>query len=193
MPIITIDGNIGCGKSTILNYLHKTHKIAIDLEPVEKWKVFLKNMYENKKNIFDFQLRVWLDRSWIQEKEEKILILMERSPFFVKNTFILSAYQNNYINKNEYDILIELYNKTDNIWNSNKYIYLQSDPEKCLERIKQRGRECEATITTEFVNNIHKLHEDNYNLAIKENKDIIVINIEDKEISEIANLILAYI
>jgi len=115
MPIITIDGNIGCGKSTILNYLHKKYKLAIDLEPVEKWKVFLENIYNNKTNFFNFQLRVWLDRSWIQEKEDKILILMERSPFFIKNTFISSSYKNKYINESEYNILMELYNKTDNL------------------------------------------------------------------------------
>ena len=90
MPIITIDGNIGSGKSTILNFLHKKYKLAIDLEPVEKWKVFLENIYNNKSNFFNFQLRVWLDRSWIQEKEDKILILMERSPFFIKNTLLFN-------------------------------------------------------------------------------------------------------
>lgn len=193
MPIITIDGNIGSGKSTILNYLHKNHKIAIDLEPVEKWKIFLKNKYDDNNNIFNLQLRIWLDRSWIQEKEDKILILMERSPFFIKNTFILSAYLDNHITETEYNILMELYNKTDNIWDCNKYIYLQSDPEKCIERIKIRARECEKNIKIDYINNIHELHEDNYKLAINQNKNILIVNIEDKEIDEISDIIMNYI
>lgn len=193
MPIITIDGNIGSGKSTILNYLHKNHKIAIDLEPVEKWKIFLKNKYDNNNNIFNLQLRIWLDRSWIQEKEDKVLILMERSPFFIKNTFILSAYLDNHITETEYNILMELYNKTDNIWDCNKYIYLQSDPDKCIERIKIRGRECEKNITLDYINNIHELHEDNYKLAINQNKNILIVNIEDKEIDEISEIIMNFI
>jgi len=193
MPIITIDGNIGCGKSTILNYLHKKYKLAIDLEPVEKWKVFLENIYNNKTNFFNFQLRVWLDRSWIQEKEDKILILMERSPFFIKNTFISSSYKNKYINESEYNILMELYNKTDNIWNCNRYIYLQSEPEKCMKRIKMRGRECEKNITLDYITELSKLHDDNYKLGIENNKDILIINIENKDIEEIAEIILNYI
>ena len=52
MLIYTIDGNIGSGKSTILNYLHKYKNLQIDLEPLEKWKSFLDNiyLYKNKPN-----------------------------------------------------------------------------------------------------------------------------------------------
>ena len=52
MTIFTIDGNIGSGKTTILNHLHKYKNIQIDLEPIEKWKSFLDNIYLNKKGYF---------------------------------------------------------------------------------------------------------------------------------------------
>ena len=48
MTIYTIDGNIGSGKSSVLNYLHKYKNIQIDLEPIEKWKPFLDNIYLSK-------------------------------------------------------------------------------------------------------------------------------------------------
>ena len=51
MGIITIDGNIGCGKSSILTYLHKTYKLPVDLEPVESWQSYLNNIYNNTNNI----------------------------------------------------------------------------------------------------------------------------------------------
>lgn len=47
--MITIDGNIGCGKTSVLNYLHKINKTSIDLEPVDNWLPYLKNMYIEKK------------------------------------------------------------------------------------------------------------------------------------------------
>ena len=75
----------------------------------------------------------------------------------------------------------------------NKYIYLQSDPDKCIERIKKRSRECEKNITLNYINNIHELHEDNYKLAINQNKNILIVNIEDKEIDEINEIIMNYI
>ena len=59
MVIYTIDGNIGCGKTTILNYLHKHKNIQIDLEPVDKWKPFLDNVYINKTGYFNLQIKVW--------------------------------------------------------------------------------------------------------------------------------------
>lgn len=189
MPIITIDGNIGAGKSSILHYLHKKYKIPIDLEPIENWKIYLDNFYNNKNDIFNFQLRVWLDRAWIQEKEEKVILFMERSPYFIKNVFNRSAYENKLISDNEFNILKELYNKTDSIWNSNSFIYLKSNPDKCLERIISRGRENEKNITKEYLDHIHNLHEFTYEEGLKNNLNIICIDIEEKTIEEISEII----
>ena len=193
MPIITIDGNIGSGKSTILNYLHSNYNIYIDLEPLDKWKFFLDNIYNNKKNYFNFQIRVWLDRSWIQEKDYNTTIIMERSPYFIRNTFNKYTYDNNLITTQENNIINELYNKTDIIWNSNNYIYLKSNPEKCLERINKRGRENEKEITLEYLKSIDKYHDATYNKAIENNMNIIYIDIEDKSLEEISEIIIKYI
>ena len=158
MFIITIDGNIGAGKTTILNYLHNNFNINIDLEPVDKWKPFLDNIYYNKKNYFNFQIRVWLDRSWIQEKNNNSVIIMERSPYFIRNTFNKFFYDNNFISNEENNIINEFYDKTDSFWTSSYYIYLRSSPNKCLERILLRGRENEININLDYLNEIHKLH-----------------------------------
>jgi len=193
MPIITIDGNIGVGKTTILNYLHSNYNINIDLEPIDKWKIFLDNIYINKKNFFNFQIRVWLDRSWIQEKDLNVNIIMERSPYFIRNTFNKYMYNNNLITQPEFNILNELYNKTDLIWNPNYYIYLRSDPNKCLKRIISRGRENEQNITFDYLNDIHNLHEETYKQILENNKNIICIDIENKSLEEIANIIIKYL
>ena len=193
MPIITIDGNIGSGKSTILNYLHCNYNIYIDLEPLDKWKSFLDNIYNNKNNYFNFQIRVWLDRSWIQEKDYNTNIIMERSPYFIRNTFNKYMYENKLISVQENNIINELYNKTDIIWNSNNYIYLKSSPEKCLERINSRGRENEKNITLEYLNEIHKYHENAYKKAIEKNMNIIHIDIENKSLEDISEIIISYL
>jgi deoxyadenosine/deoxycytidine kinase len=192
MTIITIDGNIGAGKTTILNYIHTNHNIYIDLEPIDKWKPFLNDIYLNKKKYFNFQIRVWLDRSFIQEKDNTVII-MERSPFFIRNTFNKYISDNKLINPQEDNIIQELYNKTDNIWKSNYYIYIRSSPEKCLERINNRGRENESELDIDYLNEIHLLHEKTYEEAIKRNMNIIIIDIEDKTLEEISNEIIEYI
>jgi len=193
MPIITIDGNIGAGKSTILNYLHSNHNIYVDLEPIDKWKSFLDNIYTNKKNYFNFQVRVWLDRSWIQEKDMNTTIIMERSPYFIRNTFNKYMYNNNLINAQENNIINELYDKTDIIWKSNYFIYIRSNPQKCLERILKRGRDNEKEISIEYLNDIHNLHEETYEKAIENNIKVLCIDIENKSLEEIADLIIKFI
>jgi deoxyadenosine/deoxycytidine kinase len=193
MPIITIDGNIGAGKSTILNYLHTNYNIYIDLEPLDKWKPFLDNIYTNKKKYFNFQVRVWLDRSWIQEKDSNSSIIMERSPYFIRNTFNKYMYDNSLITHQENIIINELYDKTDIIWKSNYYIYIRSSPSKCLERIKNRNRENEMEIDLEYLENIHNLHEETYNNAISNKLNIICIDIENKTMEEIAHIIITYL
>ena len=92
-------------------------------------------------------------------------------------------YENNSISENEFNILNNLYNKTDNIWSCYGYIYLQSNPEKCLERINKRNRQGEDDITLDYVTSLHNLHEN----AVNNKTNIIIINVENKDISEIAN------
>lgn len=193
MPIITIDGNIGAGKTSILNYLHSNYNIYVDLEPIDKWKPFLDNVYNNKKNYFNFQIRVWLDRSWIQEKDGNPNIIMERSPFFINNTFNKYINENNLITNQEHNIITELYKKSNIIWKSNYFIYLRSSPEKCLERILLRGRKNELDISIDYLRCIHKLHEQTYEKAIKKGYNIIVIDVENKTLEEITTIIIKYI
>lgn len=193
MTIITIDGNIGCGKSSVLNYLHKIYKIPVDLEPVENWSTFLSNMYENKADVFKFQIKIWLDRCWVQEKSDKTVVLMERSPYFIKNTFIQTALEQHMITENELNILHDLHSKTDYLWLNNKYIYLRSNPENCYKRIKKRNRPSEKHITSEYIETLHKSHEDTYHKALADNMQIHIINVDDKTIAEIASEIISEI
>jgi deoxyadenosine/deoxycytidine kinase len=192
MTIYTIDGNIGSGKSSILNYLHKYKNIQIDLEPLDKWKTFLDNIYISKIGYFNFQIKVWLDRAWIQEKDNKSIIFMERSPYFIRNTFNKYDYINSNINEEEFNVINEMYSKTDKIWNSNYYIYLRSNPIKCLERIKLRGRENELNIDETYITDIHNLHEEALEELEKKNK-VLIVDIENKTIEEIAEEILMVI
>jgi deoxyadenosine/deoxycytidine kinase len=193
MPIITIDGNIGSGKSSILNYLHKYHKMSIDLEPVESWNSYLNKQYDDKQDIFKFQVRIWLDRCWIQEKTDKTVILMERSPLFIKKTFIESAATLGLITPQEYNILTDLHKKTDSLWSCNTYIYLRSSPENCMKRIKKRNRQCEKNITQEYVQLLHNKHEETYAQAVDAKMNIIYVDVDDKSVADIANEILQYI
>lgn len=190
MPIITIDGNIGAYKTSILNYFHKNFKIAIDLEPVESWHDYLNNMYTNQTDsTYNFQIKVWMDRCWIQEKSN-VLVLMERSPYFIKNVFVEKALEDNTINAEQYQIIQSLHEKTDNLWKPNAYIYLRSDPEMCMQRITRRARHSECNLKEDYIRRIHELHEIKLEEALKKNMNVLIIDIENKSIADICDEIM---
>jgi len=190
MPVITLDGNIGCFKTSILNYFHKYYKTPVDLEPVENWSEYLKNMYNTDKSTYNFQIRVWLDRCWIQEKSNTIL-LMERSPYFIKNVFVEKAYEDKTISEEEYKNILTLHKTTDKLWEPRGYIYLRSNPEICFNRIIKRGREAEKNIKIEYLKRIHELHDKKYEEALKNNKNIICIDVENKSVADICSEIIS--
>jgi len=231
MPIITIDGNIGSGKTSVLNYLHKYYKIPVDLEPVDHWDKYLNEIYNNNKtnldseencrsndasnandnntnhdennSVFKFQVRVWLDRCWVQEKSEKSLILMERSPYFIKNVFIKSARDLKMITEKEHEVLVSLHKNTDKMWCPSYYIYLRSNPDNCSKKIKKRNRPSEKNISNEYIKLLHDIHEETFQKYIFGDSSninhvnnitqITCIDVDGKTVVEIANEILELI
>lgn len=188
MTIVTIDGNIGCGKTSVLNYLHKTYKIPVVLEPVDNWEEYLIKLYEYNSGVFDFQVKIWLDRCWIQEKTDKTAIIVERSPLFIKHVFIKAAKLQNLITDEEEQILYNIHRNTDCLWKDNNYIYLYSNFENCLSKIKKRNRIYENNVSIEYIKLLHELHENVY----ESSSNIKRIDVDNKTVQEIGNEIVEY-
>ena len=201
MVIVTIDGNIGSGKTSVLTHLHKQHKQLIDLEPVEKWQPYLTKMYEQDTGYFEFQKQVWMDRSMIQDNSTH-LIFMERSPECTRNTFIeilrqpLKVDKNNEIGskltQDEYNKLQIMYDEGYQMFRPSKYIYIQTPPEICFERIKERGRQSENNISYEYIVKLHEYHEYFFTSMKQKGVDITIID-GDKKIEDICKIILSSI
>lgn len=184
--IFTIDANIGAGKTTVLEYLHTHYRIPIDPEPVQKWEPYLQEMYKNEKGTFEFQVRVWLDRCWVQQRPNMAPILMERSPYFQSNVFVPVSVDNNRFTPHEHEMIMEMYNRSMSMWSPQGYIYLRSDPVKCQQRITKRGRDSESTIPIDYLNSLHRYHEIAYMRGISAGMPIIVIDVEGKTVETIA-------
>ena len=194
--VFTIDGNIGAGKSTILSILNTRYGIPINLEPIEKWKTFLDTFYNDSiKNTFQFQIRVWLDRCNITTNLDNPNDLsgIERSPIFIKHTFIQAAKDSNLINETDYDLLTELHSTSNKLWTNNVYIYLRSSPQKCLDRIKTRDRSCESSVSLDYITNLHHLHETVAQSVSMVNKQMYICDIEGKSVDEIADEIYLFL
>lgn len=187
MSIITIDGNISAGKTTVLRILHSKYRWAVDLEPVQKWAPYLRDLYEHHTRAFEFQVRIWLDRCWIQPKSNSsTIMLMERSPFFQNAVFVKANSMNGNLTVNQSDTLIDMYQKAMAMWSPLVHIYLRSNPANCAQRIVQRARAGEQAIEPEYLENLHVLHEAAYIDAVRSGKKVIVVDVEYKTPDAIA-------
>lgn len=199
--ILSIDGNIGSGKSTLYKDLQSHYENNADIcfvpEPVDDWThivdgdnvPILTNLYKNtKKYAFRFQMMAYISRLHLlrqKVKENKYrIIISERSVQTDRNVFAKMLFDDDMIEHDEYQI----YNKWFDEFLDDMYlggiIYVKADPEICSERVKIRAREGE-TIPLEYLQKCHKYHEDwlvnssdklvieaNIDTSIKENAGI---------------------
>jgi deoxyadenosine/deoxycytidine kinase len=177
--IFTVEGNIGAGKSTALNYIRD--KLNIDseyiviLEPVDEWLKFKpegceKSLFElfyqdNKKYGFAFQLYALQSRykymmDTINENPGKIIIC-ERSPLTDNEIFAKMLLNDNIINPFEYEIYCKWHELTNNILSLNikGIIYLKTSNEVCASRVIHRHRQGEGGISIDYLEKLNKQHD----------------------------------
>lgn len=156
MMKISIDGNIGCGKTSVLSRLCQDARIPVFLEPVNDWKDWLTLYYQDPSRWgFTFNVKVLL--SFHQWANNKFMALYERSP--VSNKYVFADLQKDEgkMNQLEYSLFEEIYEKLS--WCPDKIIYIRTDPDVCMERMKKRARDCESQVPFEYIQAIHNKYE----------------------------------
>ena len=157
--IISIDGNIGSGKSTLIDILkcHYKGDVVVLEEPIDKWKDIsedktneniITKFYKNKtKYAFSFQMlalisRINLIRNIIKHNPN-LIIITERSIMSDKSVFCDMMYDEGYITEIEYKIYLSLFNEFIEEMPISGVIYLNTDPKICYRRILTRDRKGE--------------------------------------------------
>jgi deoxyadenosine/deoxycytidine kinase len=175
--LISVDGNIGSGKSTTWEMLKETCNGRPDVyfveEPVGLWDNIkdehgvhiLTNFYkDHKKYAFRFQMMAYISRLALLRKTVREhaaqcrVIVTERSVDTDRNIFAKMLYDAGDIAHDEYTIYNMWFDEFIRDLPVAGLIYIRADPEKCLERIVKRGREGE-TIPLEYVQKCHDYHE----------------------------------
>ena len=191
--IISIDGNIGSGKSSFLSYLKENNKgqnfVFVD-EPVEQWlqirdgetgeSIFEKFYKDKNKYSFSFQMMAFISRFSILRKAIKenpdAIIITERCLYTDKFVFAKMLYDSKMLEDVNYQIYCKWFEEFSQEIPMSKIIYIKTDPEVCLERINRRNRTGEDTIELDYLQLCSKYHEDMMIELREKNIDVIVLN-----------------
>jgi deoxyadenosine/deoxycytidine kinase len=172
--LISIEGNIGSGKSTVVEYLKSLNKYIFVDEPVNEWLSIkdkdgvnsLECFYKDqKKNAFCFQVLAYITRlkkliDIIKNNPTDAIIITERSIETDRNVFAKMLYEDNLISSIEWETYNYWFNTFKDISEVNKIIYIKTSPSKCLERINKRKRSEESSIEIEYLEKCNKYHDD---------------------------------
>lgn len=192
--IISIEGNIGSGKSTILdnlkNNLDCCNKIVFLQEPVDEWEkikdinnvTILSKFYQNQeKYSFAFQMMAYISRLALLkdaiENNPDSIIITERCLKTDRYVFAKMLYDSGKMEDVEYQIYLNWFDHFSDIHKIQKVIYLKTDPEVCYTRIGKRNRTGESNISLEYLESCHNYHEemvnniDNETLILNSNID----------------------
>jgi len=211
MPIvISIDGNIGSGKSTIVKklkdqFINEEYIIFLE-EPVNEWikikddkKNIIEKFYEDPdKYSFPFQMMALISRFKIlndtMTKYPNSIIITERSLYTDKHIFAKMLFDSNKINTFEYQIYNKWFDEFVKKLPEHKFIYLHTKPDTCIKRIKTRARDGEDKIDIEYLNKCNEYHDDMFQkikYELKVNLDN--CDLESSNYNKIINEIRTYI
>ena len=177
--IFSIDGNIGSGKSTLVDYLKQNLKdignynVIFLQEPIEIWNKIkdldgtsiLEKYYSNPERYsFAFQMMAYITRlstlrKAFREAPNNTIILTERSLHTDYNIFAKMLHDSGKIEEVEYSIYCNWFYEFIDELGISGFIYLQNSPEVCYSRIQSRNRKGEENISIEYLIDCDKYHE----------------------------------
>jgi deoxyadenosine/deoxycytidine kinase len=188
--IISVEGNIGAGKTTIIEQLEQQYKdiksVLVVREPVSVWESIkdsdgesiLSKFYKDpQKYAFSFQVmafvtRLSLIRNLIKDNPDCKLIICERSLEADRKIFAKMLYHDKMIDEINYKIYIKFYNEYKNDFKLNGLVYMHTDEDICYKRVQKRNRKGEDVVPLEYLKKCKEYHQD----WLINKKNILVIN-----------------
>jgi deoxyadenosine/deoxycytidine kinase len=191
---ISVDGNIGCGKTTLLNRLRlEMPNITVIDEPVGQWSILcnetgkslLELFYEDQKRWgYTFQNCAILTRlklfnevlEEVKKKEGIQIIISERSILTDKYVFADMLKKSGHIDQLEWDLYCMWFDSFGRDYQVSAIIHLNTSPETSFQRIHKRNRKGEDLITFEYIQQLGKQH-----IEWISSTDLPVLNISTEE------------
>ncbi|XP_023711139.1 thymidine kinase 2, mitochondrial isoform X2 [Cryptotermes secundus] len=181
---VSVEGNIGAGKSTLITHFSSYPDVDAHMEPVSEWcnvrgHSLLALLYKdlNRYN-FMFQNYVQLSRMKTQMQHSNRQVLMfERSLQNNRFCFVEMAHNSGHLLDAEYVVLCKWYEwiQQNTDIHLDLIVYLRCSPELCYERIQRRKRPEESSMSLGYLQELHESHE-HWLLRSKTRAPVLVID-----------------
>jgi deoxyadenosine/deoxycytidine kinase len=160
---IAVAGNMGVGKTTMVQFLCDTYGFEPVYEPFTD-NPYLDDFYSDmKKWAFHSQLYFLSHkfRLHMELNQQQKIIIQDRTIYEDAEIFCTNLYRSRKIKKREYETYIELYETMRRaLQPPDLMIYLRCSVRSIRKRIKMRGRDSEQDIPTRYIRNLNRLYED---------------------------------
>jgi deoxyadenosine/deoxycytidine kinase len=159
---IAIAGNIGAGKSTLVEFLSRTYGISPYYEPSED-NPYLPNFYEDMKRwSFHSQLYFLSNKFRIHQQLDRMpgLVVLDRTIFEDAEIFATALHDMRCIDNRDWTTYCAFYKSIlEAIRPPDLLIYLRCSMRTLRKRIKLRGREMEEDIPLAYLKRLENLYE----------------------------------
>jgi len=181
---ISIEGNIGAGKTSLAKMLGKDMNATLILEEFSD-NPFLPKFYKDpKKYAFPLELSFLAERyHQLKEKLSKSSLFSELivSDYFIAKSLIFSKTN---LTKDEYRLFEKMYEIMDaNLPRPELLIYLYKDINTLQKNIKKRGRVYEQKIPDDYLEKV----QENYLHYIKQNAKMPVLIVDTNDLDFVSN------
>lgn len=160
---IAVAGNIGAGKSSLVEFLERRHGMRAIYEPFVG-NPYLDDFYGDMKG-YAFQSQLYFlthkFRLHLGLGAEPGTIVLDRTIYEDAEIFARNLYRTGFIGERDFGLYSELYDAMKlALRPPDLLIYLRCSVRAIRRRIKQRGRPSEQAIPTEYLKHLNDLYED---------------------------------
>ena len=159
---IAIAGNIGVGKSTLVEFLSRTYGISPYYEPSED-NPYLPDFYGNMKRwAFHSQVYFLSNKFRIHQELDRMpgLVVLDRTIFEDAEIFATALYEMRKIDKRDWQTYRNFYETIlEAIKPPDLMIYLRCSMRTLRKRIKLRGRAMEQDMPLAYLKRLERLYE----------------------------------
>ncbi len=159
---IAVCGNIGSGKTTLVEKLSKQYGWLPLYESVDH-NPYLKDFYEDMSR-WAFHLQIYFLNSRFNQireiRESNRTIIQDRTIYEDAYIFAANLHASGHISLRDYQSYLSIFNSMiDFVKPPDLLIYLKADIPKLVQQIQKRGREYEFAIRLEYLKNLNDHYE----------------------------------